>query len=111
MTDRYGECVNCRRIRPEKLLNSEGRCETCGLRETVEAAADPKVVGPHGPAKDELEDMTKAQLLAEADEMGVDVSSSNTRAEILEAIRGHVGPAGEGTETLGDKLDTKGESE
>ncbi len=89
MAERYGECVNCRRIRPESLLNKEGRCETCGTRETEPAAADPKQVGPHGEAKGQGAKGSTAEAPAKKD----------------------TGPAGEGSEELGDKLKGKGESE
>lgn len=36
----------------------------------------------------ELESMTKAQLMEYADSIGVDVSASLTKAEIIDAIRG-----------------------
>lgn len=43
--------------------------------------------GSGGPAADPLDDMTKSQLLEEAQERGVEADESMTKAEIKDAIQ------------------------
>ncbi|MCF3935014.1 hypothetical protein L1787_16540 [Acuticoccus sp. M5D2P5] len=52
------------------------------------AEGSTNVGGGSGDEPDGLDDMTKEELLAEAETLGVEVKRTDTKAEIIKAIRG-----------------------
>lgn len=63
---------------------NEADAERYGVASTKKRTAQNKAAQPTETKS--LDDMTKAELLDEADRRGVDVNTSDTKAEILEAL-------------------------